>query len=321
MDTTITVLDAGGRYGIHPTWKGFAGDISYIMFEPERDEAARLAASYGETRPDIRVENMALGEQAGELEMHVYRHRGQSSHYKPNDANLWFAVARPGEGEIIDTYAAPVVTVDGYAQDHDLQFDFMKIDTEGHELSILKGAEKQLSDHVLGVRAEVYFDQVLHDIPLFSELHDFFMARGFQLLNLGYSGRGQHMNAFAAGDRYGILLDSDAVWVRRLDSLEGLGGAVKCLKYAAFCLKNDASDVAMAALLKGVDTWGYDYSAYAGTVLYKGLDVSIQRLCKGLQDRPGQDPVVLEDAYRKVFARKLKSMHDFYQSEEINPLT
>ncbi len=320
MSVKTTVLDAGARYGIHPTWKGYGGELNYVMFEPDREEAQRLAQSYAQSRPDVRVENKALGESSGELEMQIYRHHGQSSHYQPNTENLWFAVTRPGEGDIIGSYTAPMVTVDDYAQDNGLAFDFMKLDTEGHELSILKGAEQQLKEHVLAVRAEVHFDYVLHDIPLFPDLHSFFMDRGFQLLNLGYDGQGQHLNGFADGPRYGVLLGCDAVWVRRLNDLGGANGAEKILKYALFCLINDAADLAMAALLKGIDDWSLDYTAYGDAALYRELDVQVQRLCRRLQDRPGQDASQLEAIYRKIFGRDLKPLHLYFQSEEINPL-
>ena len=30
-----TVLDAGGRYGLHPNWKPFTGELDYYLFEPD----------------------------------------------------------------------------------------------------------------------------------------------------------------------------------------------------------------------------------------------------------------------------------------------
>jgi len=36
------VIDAGGRFGVHPSWKKFDGELSYHMFEPDDIEADRL---------------------------------------------------------------------------------------------------------------------------------------------------------------------------------------------------------------------------------------------------------------------------------------
>ena len=38
----ITVIDVGARYGIHPSWKPYQGELSYYLFEPDKKEAHRL---------------------------------------------------------------------------------------------------------------------------------------------------------------------------------------------------------------------------------------------------------------------------------------
>lgn len=37
MNTNLemSVLDAGGRCGLHPTWKSFTGELNYHLFEPD----------------------------------------------------------------------------------------------------------------------------------------------------------------------------------------------------------------------------------------------------------------------------------------------
>ena len=59
----------------------------------------------------------------------------------------------------------------------------------------------------------------------------------------------------------GILKDCDAVWLKEYDTLfetkkESL--EIRGLKYAAFCLNNNASDVAIDVLTKAVKTYGMD---------------------------------------------------------------
>ena len=43
QDEVVKVIDAGGRYGIHPSWKSWNAKMHYVMFEPDRDEAGRLS--------------------------------------------------------------------------------------------------------------------------------------------------------------------------------------------------------------------------------------------------------------------------------------
>ena len=37
-----TILDVGGRYGIHPTWKKFSGEKKIFLVEPDKEEYNRL---------------------------------------------------------------------------------------------------------------------------------------------------------------------------------------------------------------------------------------------------------------------------------------
>ena len=41
-----TILDVGGRYGIHPTWKKFSGEKKIFLVEPDKEEYNRLKKKY-----------------------------------------------------------------------------------------------------------------------------------------------------------------------------------------------------------------------------------------------------------------------------------
>ena len=59
-DFTTTVIDAGGRYGKHPTWKPFRGELAYHMFEPDAVEAERLRLKYHKLGNEVIVIDRAL---------------------------------------------------------------------------------------------------------------------------------------------------------------------------------------------------------------------------------------------------------------------
>lgn len=322
-DPTTHVIDAGGRYGIHPTWRGFKGELEYHLFEPDPREAERLARKYARDSHRIKINPLALGEREAALKINILRHHGQSSAYLPNGDSVWFGNTRKGEGEVVSSYEANAVTVDQHCERHGISADFLKIDTEGHEYAILKGGVTQLRHSVLGVRTEVHFDHVFRGAPLFSNIQDFMLERGFYLLNLDYTGQGAHKNGFVTGGRYGVLVSCDAVWLRRYERLFDDGNAdlhaLRVLKYAAFCLHNNASDVALDILLHGLDRRGLDYSRFQTTGLWRHLDIGIQRLFNALKYQPSQDPGLIRSVYEKIFRRELKQMHEYYESEETNP--
>ena len=56
---TTYVLDAGGRYGIHPTWKKYNAKMSYFIFEADKVEADRLKNKYKRKKDEILVINKA----------------------------------------------------------------------------------------------------------------------------------------------------------------------------------------------------------------------------------------------------------------------
>src|SRR5215475_14095265 len=92
------VIDAGGRYGVHPSWQGFRRDLRYYLFEPDAREADRLARKYANDQ-SIQVIAQALGEKPGRVTMNVLRHHGQSTVFEPNPQAVWFDHTRRGEGD------------------------------------------------------------------------------------------------------------------------------------------------------------------------------------------------------------------------------
>ena len=62
--------------------------------------------------------------------------------------------------------------------------DFLKIDTEGAELEILKGSKKYLGKSILGLELEVQFVHRTIGSPMFSDIDRFLRPLGYQLMTL-----------------------------------------------------------------------------------------------------------------------------------------
>lgn len=322
-EPVTTVIDAGGRYGLHPTWKRFRGKVQYHLFEPDPDESARLARKYA-SRSGIHVHPVALGETRQPVRLNILKHRGQNSVLRPRKDSFWFAEARPQDGEVVGVHEAPCETLDHLRATQAIHPDFLKLDTEGSELPILRGATECLKTSVIGLRAESHFDAVYEDLPLFPELHRYLYGMGFVLLNLDYSGAGVAWSEFTMPDKFGVLMGCDSVWIKRPEVLFGGGvaadvAAVRSMKLAAFCLANNATDVAVRVLLDGVRKRGMRLADYADTALGRYLDLSVQMLFNRLRGLPSMASGHLDDTYRELFSREPKLMHHFFESDEINP--
>jgi len=305
-----TVIDAGARYGMHPSWSGYGGDLLYFAFEPDRDEADRIRTQ--SPRPGFEVIPKALSREGGERNLHVTRHRGCSSFLRPDMESEWFKHYRPGEGQIDSVIRVMTQSVDDFANSRELDIDFLKVDTEGTELEVLEGADSQISDNVLGIRTGLYFQVCYKNQRLFPEIHNYLMNKDYFLLNLDYFGRGVPRNSlfrnpdpFSVDDaRYGTLIGTDGVWLRNIDWVcqrygeEAEKFAYATLKYAYFCLLNHAPDVGLDTLLRFVqDRNGHFGPEVVSSSCYRAL----RRACAEFLGRWRVYPDAQWDLARSMF--------------------
>lgn len=314
---TTRVIDAGGRYGVHPTWRGWEAPLAYTMFEPEPVEAARLSEKYA-NRPDITVVQNALGDVPdSRLELYITAHRGYVGSTAPNPDSLWFAEVRPDEGAVEDCIDVPCTTLDAYLAG--ARIDFMKVDVEGAEIKVLRGAAGAL-ERTLGLRVEVQFDDSFGPQTASDIFHELIDERGFRLMRLDYAGKGQPLSYLVSGEGYGALLGSDAVFVRKPDSIVAWGGeeaAAALVKLAVFALRNDMPDYAVVCLNRLYDLgWTmHDEEPAIRRYLRKLFTLAASRL-------RGVSGALYEEAardYQRIFGERMLTRHELFESAWLNP--
>ncbi|MDH4227404.1 MAG: FkbM family methyltransferase [Deltaproteobacteria bacterium] len=117
----------------------FPGDSRIYAFEPSKRTFERLTAAVKDL-PTVTCHNAGLGSIKGTLTLH-YNIDGSdqaSVHGK-----------RSGQaGEVSETVT--ITTIDAFCRDNGIKkIDFMKIDVEGHELEVLKGAASMLEANAI----------------------------------------------------------------------------------------------------------------------------------------------------------------------------
>jgi FkbM family methyltransferase len=132
------VFDVGANNGDWSAMVLKANKLAQIhAFEPQPALAAHIAATY----PTIAVNNSAVGESAGVLDLYDYADHPGSQH-----ASLFKGVIDTLHGGIPRITKVSVVTIDEYCRAHRVEYiDFLKIDVEGFELSVLRGAKEMLA--------------------------------------------------------------------------------------------------------------------------------------------------------------------------------
>lgn len=316
---TTAVVDAGGRYGLHPSWRGFEAPLDYRMFEPEPVEAARLTKKYA-ARKDVTVLAQALGAVPDStIDLFITAHRGYVGATKPNPDSLWFGDVRPDEGTVEGTITVPATTLDAYLGATGGRADFLKIDVEGHEMAVLEGAARTL-DRVLALRVEVQFDDSFETqtaSAIFAHLID---TLGFRLMRLDYDGRGQPLSYLTVDGNFGALCGCDAVFVRKVPSVEAWGGeaaAAGLLKLAAFSLRNGMPDYAVVCLER-LHASGWRPAGEEPAVrrfVRKLFILAAGRLraqSSELYERAARD-------YQRFFDVEMPARHEIFESDWLNP--
>lgn len=69
----LNIVDAGARYGIHPSFKSIFDLSKFYLFEPEPIEFNRLTEKFQENS-NVEVSNLALSNQKSRLTLRVKKH-------------------------------------------------------------------------------------------------------------------------------------------------------------------------------------------------------------------------------------------------------
>jgi FkbM family methyltransferase len=132
------VFDVGGFRGITSQW--FARKSRHVhTFEPmpESAESIRMALKARNVE-NVSVHQLAVSDRIGISELHLYAMKGHNS------------LGRVNTSAHVGSIRVPTTTLDDFADRNGVgAIDFLKIDVEGFELEVLKGATKLLSSHAI----------------------------------------------------------------------------------------------------------------------------------------------------------------------------
>ena len=178
------VIDGGaGHSGLNTRFGDIpAKNITLYAFDPNAVDCDRLGKEAARQSLDHRFYPTALGEKPGTSILHVSE--ADSSLFATNDAlvSRW----RYGDGSAMgprmrpyQEMLVPVTSIDAWRASGNIPpIDFIKLNVQASELSILKGCEHSLGS-VLGLQLEASFVETYRGQPFFSDLDNYVRRKGF----------------------------------------------------------------------------------------------------------------------------------------------
>lgn len=181
-------LDIGARGGVVEDIKPLSAAAAVYGFEPDEDECAALNRSIeGSPHPfgALQFLPVALGPTEEQRTLHIMQHEGASSLLSPDpDITKRFGT-RAAYFDVARTVTIDTKPLDSVITDYGITNPvYMKIDVEGFELEILKGAEALLQSSLLAMRAEIAFLPCRIGQPDFGEIAAF--LKRFDLMPMGF---------------------------------------------------------------------------------------------------------------------------------------
>ena len=234
----FVLLDVGSSGGIEHRWQAFGDRLEAVGFDPLVAEVERLNAA--NTHPGVRYEAAVVTcRDFDRLFPTALRNDRVASR---NDEPFPRVSAAAAQDRLRNSYiqeqynaGAPValttrsVTLDEYVPaDRRAQVDFVKIDTDGHDIEVILGANAIMSaGGILGLYVETQFHGATHEFAnTFSNIDRILRCHGFTLFDLStYRYSRAHLPApfvsdMAAQTTSGQVLWADALYLRDLGSTD-----------------------------------------------------------------------------------------------------
>ncbi|WP_347485396.1 FkbM family methyltransferase [Vandammella animalimorsus] len=179
----IVILDIGCRWGFAERFlkPEHLGKFKIYGFDPDQEECARLQAAYAHMPSGaVTCVPQGLAREIGRRNLYITKDPACSSLHPP----IQFLAENYPELDCIrleKIISIDVTTLKKWAQENSIKnIDYIKIDTQGSELEILKGAEEIL-ESVNCIDIEVEFNPIYEGQSLFWEVDAYLRTKGFQL--------------------------------------------------------------------------------------------------------------------------------------------
>ena len=214
----FTYIDVGARWGAKSRLLKLFPNSKWIGFEPDPDEFAAI-----KSKKQVGQECLphALSNRSGVQNLYITKSPDWSSLYEPDPEVFSQFNGLENFYHVTHCYEVPVRSLDELvASNGDLlaNADYLKIDVQGAEADVLRGAQTLLATSLIVVEVEVEFLQLYKGQPLFDQVHKLMIDNGFFLFDMS---RNRCIRSCFTNDieTRGQLIWSDALYFKDFRAL------------------------------------------------------------------------------------------------------
>jgi FkbM family methyltransferase len=179
--TKLCVFDIGARGGIEEGLKKYYHLLDITLAEPDPEEAKLLKAK------GVNVIQSIIGKEMGECVLNICQKPALSSVLEPNGEFLDFYTSGSSQRfSVAEKVSLPMTSIDCALRSINGELDYLKLDTQGSELEILKGLG---SYRPIIIKTEVSFVPLYKNSAIFFHLGELLYDMGYVLFHLTYQGK------------------------------------------------------------------------------------------------------------------------------------
>lgn len=246
-------VDVGARGGVHKVVERIAGATSVVAFEPDAAECERLKKQMAANSlwAEYTVAPVALADTDGEATLYVLSSAVNSS-LRPPNMEFIRRFAMTGF-DVVKQLPVRTTTLDKVLHRQQsfsgCSGEFIKIDTQGTELEILRGASQTLEEETVALLVELEFFEMYQGEALFPEVEQWLRQRGFSFYGFDLHHRSSKLlnKRHSAGRERTYFADviffkdplSGGLWKKKMSprSLHALFACALLLEYHDFALQ------------------------------------------------------------------------------------
>ncbi len=169
------VFDVGANNGDYAhNLLDVQSDLSVHCFEPDPVTFEILRSSF-QGQPNVICNDYALSDASGTKKMYLNKEEPTVNSFYDTEEKDFTILLTP----------VKIITLDDYcSKNHIDHIDFMKVDTEGHEFSVLRGSESMLKKQAIDCIQFEFGNAAIYARVFFRDIYDLLQKNGYEIYKI-----------------------------------------------------------------------------------------------------------------------------------------